>query len=137
VQAASSSGLIQPSTARFTQLLAGLVAQVTDSANSPRRQIRRLGKRVEGNPSGTRTSYPPPPLTSADIGPAYQAGWPFRCLVSVCPPGQIDQAHHVAAAMAEALELKVTPNAEPGVLSPHGGAQLGLAVVAASDNRPT
>jgi transcriptional regulator with XRE-family HTH domain len=51
--------------------------------------------------------------------------------------GQIDQAHHVATAMAEALEPKVTLNAEPGVLSLYGGAQLVLAVAAARDNQRT
>jgi uncharacterized RmlC-like cupin family protein len=39
--------------------------------------------------------------------------------------------------MSEALEPKVTPNAEPGVLSLYGGAQLVLAVVAARDNQRT
>jgi len=51
--------------------------------------------------------------------------------------GQIDQAHQVATAMTEALQPKATPNAEPGVLSLYGGAQLVLAVAAARDNQRT
>ena len=49
--------------------------------------------------------------------------------------GQIDQAHHVAASTAEALEPKVTTQAEPEVLSLYGALHLVLAVAAARDNK--
>ena len=49
--------------------------------------------------------------------------------------GQIDQAHHVATSIAQALEPKVTPNAEPEVLSLYGAFHLVLAVAAARDNK--
>jgi transcriptional regulator with XRE-family HTH domain len=49
--------------------------------------------------------------------------------------GQIDQAHHVATSTAQALEPKVTSQAEPEVLSLYGASHLVLAVAAARDNR--
>jgi len=49
--------------------------------------------------------------------------------------GQIDQAHHVAASTAAALEPKVTSQAEPEVLSLYGALHLVLAVAAARDNK--
>jgi transcriptional regulator with XRE-family HTH domain len=49
--------------------------------------------------------------------------------------GQIDQAHHVAAITGEALEPKVTTQAEPEVLSLYGALHLVLAVAAARDNK--
>ena len=49
--------------------------------------------------------------------------------------GQIDQAHHVAASTAAALEPKVTSTAEPEVLSLYGAMHLVLAVAAARDNK--
>lgn len=48
--------------------------------------------------------------------------------------GQIDQAHHVATAMALALEPKITPGASPEALSLYGAAHLVLAVAAARNN---
>ncbi len=48
--------------------------------------------------------------------------------------GQIDQAHHVAASTAAALEPKVTSTAEPEVMSLYGALHLVLAVAAARDN---
>src|SRR6185312_11580916 len=38
-------------------------SQVTDGPGRSRTPGRTLGKRVGGNPSGVRISYPPPPLT--------------------------------------------------------------------------
>src|ERR1022692_883792 len=38
----------------------GHAAKVTDGADLSRTPIRRLGKRVGGNPSGVRISHPPP-----------------------------------------------------------------------------
>ena len=38
-------------------------SQVTDGPGRSRTPERTLGKRVGGNPSGVRISYPPPPLT--------------------------------------------------------------------------
>jgi tetratricopeptide (TPR) repeat protein len=49
--------------------------------------------------------------------------------------GQIDQAHHVATSTAQALEPKVTPDAEPEVLSLYGALHQVLAVAAARDNK--
>jgi LURP-one-related len=49
--------------------------------------------------------------------------------------GQIDQAHHVATTTAQALELKIIPDAEPEVLSLYGALHLVLAVAAARDNK--
>jgi tetratricopeptide (TPR) repeat protein len=49
--------------------------------------------------------------------------------------GQVDQAHHVAASIAAALEPKITGKAEAGVLSLYGAAHLVLAVAAARDNQ--
>lgn len=49
--------------------------------------------------------------------------------------GQIDQAHHVATSTAQALEPKITPDAEPEVLSLYGALHLVLAVAAARDNK--
>jgi hypothetical protein len=49
--------------------------------------------------------------------------------------GQIDQAHHVATSTAQALEPKITPGAEPEVLSLYGALHLVLAVAAARDNK--
>jgi tetratricopeptide (TPR) repeat protein len=49
--------------------------------------------------------------------------------------GRTDQAQHVAATMAAALEPRLTPQAEPAVLSLYGGAHLILAVAAARDNQ--
>lgn len=49
--------------------------------------------------------------------------------------GQVDQAHHVAASIAAALEPKITGKAEPAVLSLYGAAHLILAVAAARDNQ--
>lgn len=45
--------------------------------------------------------------------------------------GQIDQAHHVAVSIAQALEPKITSDAEPEVLSLYGASHLFLAVAAA------
>ena len=49
--------------------------------------------------------------------------------------GQIDQAHHVAASTASALEPKIAPGAAPEVLSLYGAMHLVLAVAAARDNK--
>lgn len=49
--------------------------------------------------------------------------------------GQIDQAHHVATSTAQALEPKITQDAEPEVLSLYGALHLVLAVAAARDNK--
>ena len=49
--------------------------------------------------------------------------------------GQVDQAHHVATSTAQALEPKVTPDAEPEVLSLYGALHQVLAVAAARDNK--
>ena len=40
--------------------------QVTDGGGSRRTLANLVGKRVGGNPSGVRISYPPPPLTSVN-----------------------------------------------------------------------
>ena len=73
---------------------------------------------------------------------AEQAGSPlavaasmFRMAHVFLALGQIDQAHHVATSTAQALEPKVTPDAEPGVLSLYGALHLVLAVAAALDNK--
>ena len=49
--------------------------------------------------------------------------------------GQVDQAHHVAASIAAALEPKITGKTEPAVLSLYGASHLILAVAAARDNQ--
>ena len=49
--------------------------------------------------------------------------------------GQIDQAHHVADSIAQALEPKITGTTEPEVLSLYGASHLVLAVAAARDNK--
>ena len=46
-----------------------------------------------------------------------------------------DRAHHVATSTAQALEPKITPDAEPEVLSLYGALHLVLAVAAARDNK--
>ena len=48
---------------------------------------------------------------------------------------QIDQAHHVADSIAQALEPKITGTTEPEVLSLYGASHLVLAVAAARDNK--
>jgi tetratricopeptide (TPR) repeat protein len=48
---------------------------------------------------------------------------------------QIDQAHHVANSIAQALEPKITGTAKPEVLSLYGASHLVLAVAAARDNK--
>jgi transcriptional regulator with XRE-family HTH domain len=49
--------------------------------------------------------------------------------------GQIDQAQHVAASTANALEPTITGQADPEVLSLYGALHLVLAVAAARDNK--
>ncbi len=51
--------------------------------------------------------------------------------------GQIDQAHHVAASTAVALQRKVNTDPQPEVLSLYGAFHLILAVAAARDNKRT
>jgi transcriptional regulator with XRE-family HTH domain len=48
---------------------------------------------------------------------------------------QIDQAHHVANSIAQALEPKIAGTADPEVLSLYGASHLVLAVAAARDNK--
>jgi hypothetical protein len=55
-----SSGLIPLRTLEFTPPQAASSAQVADVPDLPGTPARRLGKRVGGNPSGVRISYPPP-----------------------------------------------------------------------------
>jgi transcriptional regulator with XRE-family HTH domain len=72
---------------------------------------------------------------------AEQAGKPlavaasmFRMAHVFLVLGRIDQAHHVAAALAYRLEPKITPGAGTEVLSLYGAAHLVLAVAAARNN---
>src|SRR5690348_2847670 len=50
--------------------------------DSPSGLGRTLGKRVGGNPSRVRISYPPPRMTSGNAGPAFAATGPACRLVS-------------------------------------------------------
>jgi hypothetical protein len=60
-RAGLSSGLIRLRTGASSTSPWSLLAEVTDLCNLPRTPIHRLGKRVGGNPSGVRISYPLPP----------------------------------------------------------------------------
>ncbi len=48
--------------------------QVTDGGGSRRTLANLVGKRVGGNPSGVRISYPPPPLTRQYTRPRHASG---------------------------------------------------------------
>ncbi|WP_367185087.1 transcriptional regulator [Trebonia sp.] len=59
----------------------------------------------------------------------------FRMAHVFLAVGRGDQAHHIAASTASALEPMITSQAEPGVLSLYGALHLVLAVAASRDNR--
>jgi hypothetical protein len=68
--------LIQLRPPGFTWPLSAVPTQVADGDDRRRTRIHRLGKRVGGNPSRVRISYPPPALTSRTSEPAHCSGWP-------------------------------------------------------------
>src|SRR5215813_7625498 len=57
--------------------------QVPDGGGRRRTQANIVGKRVGGNPSGVRISYPPPPVTRQYVRPVMRSAWPprLRCLI--------------------------------------------------------
>src|SRR6516164_7177977 len=75
--------LIRPSSQASAEPRRLRSSQITDGGGLGRTPGRTLGKRVGGNPSGVRISYPPPPLTRQYTSPRHAFGLRLQgCAVS-------------------------------------------------------
>src|SRR5262249_33159040 len=78
--------------------------------DSPSGLGRTLGKRVGGNPSGVRISYPPPPVTRQYVRPVMRSAWPARLRSLICSLTHIG----IKRPKVQAHASSVTPEALSG-----------------------